>query len=199
MNTSIATVSLSGSLESKLRAIAEAGFQGVEIFENDLLTATTSAAEVRKRLSYLGLTCTMFQPFRDFEGMPDTLRPRVFERIERKFDLMQELGTDLLLVCSNVSPAALSERSAHRRRTFGSWASEPLVAGCALRVRSVSLGAPRVRSPRRVVHRAQEVDHPAIGLILDSFHSLRASHPDREPAGRSIRHGFSSRSSPTPR
>lgn len=44
MNSSIATVSLSGNLESKLRAIAEAGFQGVEIFENDLLTASLSAA-----------------------------------------------------------------------------------------------------------------------------------------------------------
>src|SRR4051794_803112 len=111
MNTSIATVSLSGSLESKLRAAAEAGFQGVEIFENDLLTATRSAREIRELLSYLGLTCTMFQPFRDFEGMPDALRPRTFERIERKFDLMQELGTDLLLVCSNVSPAALADRA----------------------------------------------------------------------------------------
>src|SRR5215831_11728272 len=82
MQASIATVSISGSLETKLRAL----------------------------VSYLGLTCTMFQPFRDFEGMPEPLRARVFERMERKFDLMQELGTDLLLVCSNVSPAALGDR-----------------------------------------------------------------------------------------
>ena len=38
MKTSIATVSLSGELEDKLRAIAAAGFYGVEIFENDFLT-----------------------------------------------------------------------------------------------------------------------------------------------------------------
>lgn len=48
-----------------------------------------------------------FQPFRDFEGMPEPLRNRTFDRAERKFDLMQELGTDLVLVCSNVSPAAI--------------------------------------------------------------------------------------------
>jgi len=35
---SIATVALSGSLDEKLRAIASAGFDAVEIFENDLLT-----------------------------------------------------------------------------------------------------------------------------------------------------------------
>ena len=36
MRKSIATVSLSGSLEQKLQAIAAAGFDGVELFENDL-------------------------------------------------------------------------------------------------------------------------------------------------------------------
>ena len=35
---SIATVSLSGSLDEKLRAIAAAGYDAVEIFENDLLS-----------------------------------------------------------------------------------------------------------------------------------------------------------------
>src|SRR6266702_7341999 len=110
MFTSIATVSISGTLESKLRAIARAGFNGVEIFENDLLTSQVSAREAGALMRDLGLECTLFQPFRDFEGMPDTLRPRIFERIERKFDVMQELGTDLLLVCSNVSPVSLGDR-----------------------------------------------------------------------------------------
>ena len=35
MQTSIATVSLSGTLNRKLIAIANAGYDGVEIFEND--------------------------------------------------------------------------------------------------------------------------------------------------------------------
>ena len=34
----IATVCLSGDLRTKLEAIARAGFDGVEIFENDLLS-----------------------------------------------------------------------------------------------------------------------------------------------------------------
>lgn len=37
MKTSIATVSISGDLKEKLQAIAKAGFDGVEIFENDFL------------------------------------------------------------------------------------------------------------------------------------------------------------------
>ena len=47
MLTSIATVSISGNLDTKLRAIAEAGFDGVEIFENDLLTSTADRARCR--------------------------------------------------------------------------------------------------------------------------------------------------------
>ena len=38
MKTSIATVSISGTYEEKVAAIAKAGFDGIEIFENDLLT-----------------------------------------------------------------------------------------------------------------------------------------------------------------
>jgi 4-hydroxyphenylpyruvate dioxygenase len=175
MNTSIATVSLSGSLESKLRAIAEAGFQGVEIFENDLLTASLSASEVRRQLSYLGLTCTMFQPFRDFEGMPDTLRPRVFERIERKFDVMQELGTDLLLVCSNVSPAALGDR-ARIVADFRELGERAARRGLRVGYEALAWGR-HVFDHRDAWSIVREVDHPAVGLILDSFHSLSRGIP----------------------
>jgi 4-hydroxyphenylpyruvate dioxygenase len=186
VNTSIATVSLSGNLEAKLRAIAEAGFQGVEIFENDLLTASLSAAEVRKRLSYLGLACTMFQPFRDFEGMPDTLRPRVFERIERKFDLMQELGTDLLLVCSNVSPAALADR-ARIVADFRELGERAARRGLRVGYEALAWGR-HVFDHRDAWSIVREVEHPAIGLILDSFHSLSRGVPveslrEIDPAG----------------
>ena len=106
---SIATVSLSGTLPEKLETAAAIGFDGVEIFENDLLTFDGSPAEVRKIAESLGLAITMFQPFRDFEAMPEPQRARNIDRAERKFDVMQALGTDLLLVCSNIQPAAIDD------------------------------------------------------------------------------------------
>ena len=42
----IATVCLSGMLEDKLDAAAGAGFDGVEIFENDLLASSSTPAGV---------------------------------------------------------------------------------------------------------------------------------------------------------
>jgi 4-hydroxyphenylpyruvate dioxygenase len=170
MRTSIATVSISGDLGEKLEAIAAAGFDGVEIFENDLLTFGASPAEVGAMARDLGLEITLFQPFRDFEGLPEPLRRRAFERARRKFDLMQELGTDLMLICSNVSPAAIGgiDRAAADFAELGE-----LARAAGIRVGYEALAWGRHVSDHRdaweIVRRA---DHPNIGLILDSFHTL---------------------------
>src|SRR3954464_7358912 len=94
---SIATVSVSGALDEKLRAIAAAGFEAVEIFEADFLSFGGGPREVGEMCRDLGLEICAYQPFRDFEGMPEPQRTRNFIRAERKFDVMQELQTDLML------------------------------------------------------------------------------------------------------
>jgi hypothetical protein len=54
----IATVCLSGMLEDKLDTVARAGFDGVEIFENDLFASSSTPAEVRKRALTSGFRST---------------------------------------------------------------------------------------------------------------------------------------------
>src|ERR1700712_4396213 len=98
LRKSIATVALSGSLPDKLEAAALVGFDGVEIMESDLLAFEGSPADIRRIAADLGLTIDLYQPFRDFEAMPDPQRARNLDRAERKFDVMQQLGTDLVLV-----------------------------------------------------------------------------------------------------
>src|SRR4030081_2009904 len=98
MRRSIATVSLSGTLEEKLEAAAAVHFDAVEIFETDLLYWTGSPREIRNLAARLGLKILLFQPFRDFEGVSDAQLQRNLDRAERKFDVMQELGAPLLLV-----------------------------------------------------------------------------------------------------
>ena len=172
---SIATVSLSGSLDEKLRAIAAAGFDAVEVFENDLLSFNGSPRDVGQLCRDLGLSICAFQPFRDFEGMPEPQRARNFTRAERKFELMQELGTDLLLICSNVSPASLGgiDRAAADFRALGE-----LAASRGLRAGFEALAWGRhvndYRDAWEIVRRA---DHKSIGIILDSFHALAPSFP----------------------
>src|SRR6185312_11627375 len=105
----IATVCLSGMLEDKLDAAAAAGFDGVEIFENDLLASSETPAEVRKRCADLGLSIDLYQPFRDFDTvLPDRLTANL-RRAEHKFAVMEDLGTDTMLVCSSVAGDALDD------------------------------------------------------------------------------------------
>jgi 4-hydroxyphenylpyruvate dioxygenase len=177
MKTSIATVSISGTLSEKLEAIAAAGFDGIEIFEQDLITDSSSARDIGARIRDYGLSIDLFQPFRDFEGLPGALRAKAFDRAERKFDLMQELGADLVLVCSSVHPKALGgiERAAEDLRELGERA-----ATRGLRVGYEALAWGRFVNDHRdaweIVRRA---NHPNTGLILDSFHTLsRGIDPD---------------------
>ena len=172
---SIATVSLSGSLDEKLRATASAGFGAVEIFENDLLSFNGSPRDVGKLCRDLGLEICAFQPFRDFESMPEPQRTRNFARAERKFDLMQELGTDLLLICSNISPASLGgiDRAAADFRVLGERAA---VRGLRVGFEALAWGR-HVNDYRDAWEIVRRADHTSIGIILDSFHALAPAFP----------------------
>src|SRR6266542_1479364 len=199
MRRSIATVSMSGTLREKLEAIAAARFDGFELFENDLIYFNGSPAEVGALAADLGLSCDLYQPFRDFEGMPDAVLQRNLDRAERKFDVMQALGAQLMLVCSNTSANviadeqrmaaqlyALAERAAQRNLRIG---FEALAWGRAVKLYSQAWS---------IVKRA---DHPHLCLIFFFFLMIRRppgstlfpyttlfrSRPDRPAQRRSVR------------
>ncbi len=170
VKTSIATVSIAGDLAEKLSAISAAGFDGVEIFENDFLAFDGSPRDVGRLAHDAGLTITLFQPFRDFEGLPEPQRSRAFDRAERKFDLMQELGTDLMLVCSSVSPVSLGgiDRAAADFHELGERAAK---RGLRIGYEALAWGR-HVNDHRDAWEIVRRASHPNIGLILDSFHTL---------------------------
>lgn len=170
MRTCIATVSIAGDLREKLDAIAGAGFDGIEIFEADFLASDLRPREVGRMVRDRGLEIALFQPFRDFECLPEPLRSRAFDRARRKFDLMAELGAELMLVCSSVSPHALGgiQRAADDFRALGEIAAE---RGLRVGYEALSWGR-HVNDHRDAWEVVRRADHPAVGLILDSFHTL---------------------------
>lgn len=177
MKTAIATVSISGTLDEKLAAIAAAGFTGVEILEQDLVADDRSPREIGQAARDAGLEVTLYQPFRDFEGLTGAARAKAFDRAERKFDLMQDLGCELLLVVSSVHPEALGgiDRAAADLADLGERAARR-----GLRVGYEALAWGRFINDHRDAWEAvRRADHPAIGIILDSFHTLgRRIDPD---------------------
>lgn len=143
---SIATFCLSGPLTEKLKAISEAGFRCVDIFEDDLLQYPGPPSDIGALCKELGLRVSMYQTFRDFEG---TSTPEGFEknmqryadvtaivsgaisstcaspiflqiidnllddRLQQKFNSMDQVGAELLLICSSCSPTSVSIPSCH--------------------------------------------------------------------------------------
>jgi len=172
---SIATVSLSGTLDEKLRAIATAGFEEVEIFEADLLSFNGSPRDVSDLCGELNLNICAFQPFRDFEGMPEPQRSRNYARAERKFALMHELRTDLMLICSNISPASQGgiDRAAADFRDLGDLAAKHNIK---VGYEALAWGA-HVNDYRDAWEIVRRADHPNVGVILDSFHALAPDFP----------------------
>jgi 4-hydroxyphenylpyruvate dioxygenase len=167
---SIATVCLSGTLEEKLAAAAAAGFDAVELFEPDLIASPHTPAEVRRRCEALGLEIALYQPLRDFEAVRDERFAANLRRAEAKFAVMEELGADTVLVCSNVSPHAIDDDAlaAAQLRELAERGAE---RGLRIAYEALAWGR-HVRDYDHAWRIAEAGDHPNLGTCLDSFHIL---------------------------
>ncbi|MFI0240594.1 bifunctional sugar phosphate isomerase/epimerase/4-hydroxyphenylpyruvate dioxygenase family protein [Streptomyces sp. NPDC016845] len=182
MRTSIATVSLSGTLTEKLTAAARAGFDGVEIFENDVLASPLTPEQIRTLCADLGLTIDLYQPMRDIEGVPPDAFARNLRRAEHKFRVMRRLGADTVLVCSSVSPLAADDDAlvADQLRRLAERAADH---GIRVAYEALAWGR-HVNTYRHAWRIVEEAGHPALGVCLDSFHILaKGSDPGSDPKG----------------
>ncbi|MDW6005238.1 bifunctional sugar phosphate isomerase/epimerase/4-hydroxyphenylpyruvate dioxygenase family protein [Vibrio mangrovi] len=168
MKRSIATVSISGTLEDKFNAAAQAGFDGIEIFENDLTQSAMSPVQVRQLAESLNLEIIALQPFRDFEAMPDALRSKNFYRAQKKFELMHELGTKNLMVCSNVSPFTINDpaRAAHDLYELAELANKE---GFHISYEALAWGI-HTKDYNQAWEIVKQADHDQLGIVLDTFH-----------------------------
>ena len=166
MRRSIATVCLSGTLDEKLAAAARAGFDGIELFEADLVNSPLAPDEVRRLADDLGLTIDLYQPFRDFEAVPEP----DLHRAEAKFEVMEQLAAPTLLVCSNVSPQAIDD-DALAAAQLHALAEKAAARGLRIAYEALAWGR-HVNEYDHAWRIVQAADHPALGTCLDSFHIL---------------------------
>lgn len=118
--TCYATVSVgtpSHPLDDKLKAIASAGFQGIELGFPDLLSFASknlgrdvgaqefdvlcnAGLEVKRLCEALKLKIVMLQPFANFEGWKPQSEERkdAFKRAKGWIRIMEAVGTDMLQV-----------------------------------------------------------------------------------------------------
>lgn len=175
MRRAIATVSMAGSLVEKLEAAASVGFEGIELFEADLTYFPGKPEEVAARARDLGLAIVALQPFRDAEGLSAEERSRMLDRLERKLDLLARLDTHLLLVCSQTRPDTVGDpdRLAEDLRLI---AERVAARGARVGYEALAWGR-HVNDWRQAWDLVRRADHPALGLVLDTFHMLIKRSP----------------------
>jgi sugar phosphate isomerase/epimerase/4-hydroxyphenylpyruvate dioxygenase-like putative hemolysin len=172
----IATVCLSGTLEDKLAAAAAARFNGVELFEGDLIASSWSPSRVREECARRGLSIDLYQPFRDFEAVAPDVFAVNLRRAERTFDVLERLGAETLLVCSSVSADAVDDDDLAAEQLH-LMASRAELRGIRIAYEALAWGryVNTYAHAWRIVRRA---GHPSLGLCLDSFHVLsRGDNP----------------------
>ncbi len=170
MRTGIATVCLSGTLKEKMQACAIAGFDGIEIFEQDLVTSPLSPEDVRKMAADLGLGLDLYQPFRDFDSVSEDILQENLRRADAKFKLMSRLGMDTILVCTNVGTATIDDDDL---RTEQLTRLAELAGDHGVKVAYEALAWGKYVNDYEHAHRLVDaVDHPNLGTCLDSFHIL---------------------------
>lgn len=173
VKTSIATVCLAGSLEEKMRAAAQAGFDGIEVFEPDLVASPLSPEQVADVAAELGLTLDLYQPFRDLEGVDEELFEQNLRRFEAKLALMRRMDLDLVLLCSNVATATRWDDASAVEQLQR---AADLAAEYGVRIAYEALAWGRfVNTYEHAWDLVQTADRPNLGLCLDSFHILSRS------------------------
>lgn len=178
MKLSVATTSVPGDLLEKLEIISEVGFTGVELYEPDLTGFAGSPEKVGEYAKALGLSIEVLQPFHNFEGQIGAARNHAFDRLEHKLELMQALGAKTLLVGSATGAAS----SPDKELIQGDIAE--LAERCGERgMRAALLALPwarHLKTDNQALELVNAIDHPALGLALNSFFSLAdGSQPAR--------------------
>jgi 4-hydroxyphenylpyruvate dioxygenase len=170
MRKGIATVSISGTLDVKLEAIAAARFDSVELFDADVVSSTSPPEEIAKRCADLGLDIDLFQPLRDVVGLTPEAFPDRLRFARAKFELMERLGATRVLLCSAVHAASVDD-SALTADQLGTLGAVAAGHGFTVAYEALAWGTHvnRFGQARRIV---EQVDLPNVGVAVDTFHLL---------------------------
>jgi 4-hydroxyphenylpyruvate dioxygenase len=172
---SCTTVTFGGKLPEKLQAMKDAGFAATEIWPRDYYEHNEGPEVAIDLLDQLGLAASCYQNLRNFEGMPPSRRERKVAIATQLFEQMRLLGCRTLVLCSNIAPDSSGDegRIADDLRLLGD-----LAAHFDLRVGWEPICWGRwVKDYRHAWRILQRVDHPHVGLVLDSFHVLALDLP----------------------
>ena len=188
MIPSIATVTLGGDLPGRINAAAEAGFQAIELFDSDLQEFGESPARVKQLADAAGLRIASYFPLRDVDGVPEVDVIATRTRAAAYLDQAVELGAQMVMMCS-----ATNEESSGCRSLI---VNDLLYLADMAKERNLRLAYEALSWGRHTFDYrdaaalVRKVNHPHLGLVLDSFHIFARGHTTDEIAKIPAEHIF---------
>ncbi len=169
------TITLTGSLESKLQAMRAAGFEQVMLMARDLVSHPQGVPGATAALRASGLRPTGFQVLRDFEGLSGPLHAYKVDVAKAMLKMCADTGAQVLLACSSTSKHA-SDDPERMADDLTQLAMLALPLGIRIAYEALSWGraVQEVSAAWDLVLRA---DMPNLGLGLDAFHMLATQTP----------------------
>ncbi|KAH6972429.1 xylose isomerase-like protein [Ilyonectria sp. MPI-CAGE-AT-0026] len=205
----IATLSLGHcskhSLEPRIRAAAAAGFDVIDLFDEDWATylaengldssdpweATEEKLSVARQLrvfvSSLGMRIACTQPLRDIEGnLVPSERDAALNRVAARFPFMRAFDTDLVFMCSSMQPDDGQNATANFQTVVRDLTKLSDMAlefanndGLGmLRIGYEPLSWARRNTWASAWEVVRAVDRENVGIILDSFNILAVEFAD---------------------
>ncbi len=169
------TITLAGTLEAKLAAMARAGFSQVMLSARDLVGHAGGVEAAAATVRASGLRPTGFQVLRDFEGLSGHLHGYKVDIAKAMLEMCVATGSRVLLACSSTSRHATDDLDAIAR-DLRKLAMLAIPLGIRIAYEGLSWGRTvnEFTTSWDVVCRA---DCPNLGVGLDSFHIFAANTP----------------------
>ena len=169
------TVLLGGTFTQKLDAIAKAGFDGVEVWQQD---AEKAVAETQQLLDGLSLERTDYQVLLDFDGAVGE------KRNEKRYEALtmmvtaRELGSPMILVAANT--AACDPKNIVTDMKWLCQHAKDFGLQVAYEAMSWSTEIDQCDKAWQII---QHVDEDNLGLVVDAFHLFALRRTLQDLAG----------------
>lgn len=167
---SLDTITLAGSLESKLDAAASAGFSQITLWAKDLVGHPDGYEAALNEVRVSGLRVNAIQVMRDYEGLSGPLHRYKIETVKTMLRLCESVGAERLLICSSTSAHASGDID-HIAADLRKVAMLATPLGIRVGYEALSWGR-HVSDFELSWEIVQRADRANLGVCIDSFHLL---------------------------
>jgi 2-keto-myo-inositol isomerase len=169
-NFGMDTITLAGSLETKLAASRAAGFSQIMLWAKDLANYPAGMDAAVRLVRASGVRVTGIQVMRDYEGLSGALHEYKLDIAKHMLQVCKAVGAPLLMVCSSTSTHASGDLALIARH-LAKLATLAVPLGVRIGYEALSWGR-HVNQFTQSWEAVSMADHSNLGVVLDSFHML---------------------------